>query len=279
MFNMKSKNFLSKSVLTSLMILLSGSLIAQDQEKSPGYVPHVGQAGKDVIWVPTPENLVKKMLEIAKVTPQDVLVDLGSGDGRTVIAAARLNTKATGIEYNADMVELSKKRAQEAGVADKASFIKADLFEYDLSNATVITMFLLPEINLKLRPKLLDLKPGTRIVSNTFTMGEWDPDLEVTIDENTSWNTALLWIVPAKVHGTWKIGNGELTINQEFQRFWGNLKQDNKTTPVAEGKLDGNKVTFRVGTAVYTGTVSNKTMSGTLTNGSTKQDWTATKVD
>lgn len=276
---MKSKNFLSKSVLTSLMIFMAGGLLAQDQEKPAGYVPHVGQAGKDVIWVPTPENLVKKMLEIAKVTPQDVLVDLGSGDGRTVIAAAKLNTRATGIEYNADMVELSKRRAKEAGVSDKADFIKADLFEYDLSNATVITMFLLPDINLKLRPKLLELKPGTRIVSNTFTMGEWDPDLEVTIDENTSWNTALLWIVPAKVHGTWKMGNGELTINQEFQRFWGNLKQDNKTTPVSEGKLDGNNITFRVGTTVYTGNVSNKTMSGTSTNGSTKNNWTATKVD
>ncbi|HLN21666.1 MAG TPA: class I SAM-dependent methyltransferase [Bacteroidales bacterium] len=276
---MKSKMLITRSLLASVMIFLAIGLFAQDKEKTTGYVPHVGQAGKDVIWVPTPENLVKKMLEIAKVTPQDYVVDLGSGDGRTVIAAAKLNAKATGIEYNPDMVEFATKNAKEAGVSDRANFIKADLFEYDLSNATVITMFLLPEINLKLRPKLLDLKPGTRIVSNTFTMGEWDPDLEVTIDENMSWNTALLWIVPAKVEGTWKMGDSEMTLNQEFQKFWGNNKQGNKTTPISEGKLDGANISFKIGSAAYTGKVNGKTMSGTATTGSSKFDWTATKTN
>ena len=139
------------------------------------------------------------MLNIAKVTPDDYVIDLGSGDGRTVITAAKIGAKATGIEYNPDMVALSKENAQKEGVGDKAEFIQADLYETDLSKATVITMFLLPEINLKLRPRLLDLKPGTRIVSNTFTMGEWEADQEVTTEENwNSWNTAYLWIIPQK---------------------------------------------------------------------------------
>lgn len=275
---MKSNHVFSKAFLTLAICTITVSLFAQN-EKNTGYVPHVGQAGKDVIWVPTPENLVAKMLEIAKVTPQDNVVDLGSGDGRTVIAAAKLKAKATGIEYNPDMVELSKRRAEEAGVSDRASFIKADLFEYDLSNASVITMFLLPEINLRLRPKLLELKPGTRIVSNTFTMGEWKPDLEVTIDENSSWNTALLWIVPAKVEGTWKMGDGELTLNQEFQKFYGTFKQNGKSTPVSEGNIEGNNLTFKVGGTVYKGQVTNNnSMLGTVTSGSNKADWAATKT-
>ena len=140
------------------------------------YQPEVGQAGKDVVWVPTPQALVDKMLEMAKVTPKDYVIDLGSGDGRTVITAAKRGSKALGIEYNPDMVELSKRNAAKEGVSDKATFMKADLFESDFSQAQVITMFLLPSINLKLRPKILDLKPGTRIVSNSFDMEEWKPD-------------------------------------------------------------------------------------------------------
>ena len=271
---MKSKTLINRSLLVLFLGFLTIGLFAQNS-KNTGYVPHVGQAGKDVIWVPTPDALVSKMLEIAKVTPQDYVVDLGSGDGRTVIAAAKLNARATGVEYNPDMVELSTKKAEEAGVSAKANFLKADLFEFDLSEATVITMFLLPEINLKLRPKLLELKPGTRVVSNTFTMGEWNPDLEVTIEENSSWNTALLWIVPAKVEGEWKMGNGELTLNQEFQKFFGSFRQDNKTTPVSEGTIDGTKVTFKVGGTTYTGKVTNNN-SMTGTNGG--KDWVATKI-
>lgn len=274
---MKSKIAISRSLLTLSLCFLTAGVFAQN-DKNSGYVPHVGQAGKDVIWVPTPDALVAKMLEIAKVTPNDYLIDLGSGDGRTVIAAARMKARATGVEYNPDMVELSKKRAAEAGVSERASFVKADLFEYDFSDATVITMFLLPEINLRLRPKLLELKPGTRIVTNTFTMGEWKPDLEVTIDESSSWNTALLWIVPAKVEGTWKMGNGEVTFNQEFQKFYGTLKQDGKTTPVSEGNINGSNVTFKVGGTTYSGQVNNNTMSGTSTGGGNKSDWTASKI-
>src|SRR5213593_3178414 len=156
------------------------------------YQPEVGQEGKDVVWVPTPQVLVDKMLDMAKVTPKDYVIDLGSGDGRTVITAAKRGIRALGIEYNPDMVELSKRNAAKEGVSDKATFVKADLFESDFSQATVITMFLLPEINLRLRPKILDLKPGTRIVSNTFTMDDWSPDETAVVSRDcVAWCTAL----------------------------------------------------------------------------------------
>jgi SAM-dependent methyltransferase len=276
---MKSQNVISRSLFAIILIFISSGLLAQQKEKNSDFVPHVGQAGKDVIWVPTPDALVQKMLEIAKVTPQDFVVDLGSGDGRTVLAAAKQGANAVGIEFNKDMVELSKKKAAEEGLEGKATFLNQDLFEYDLSKATVITMFLLPEINLKLRPKLLDLKPGTRIVSNTFTMGEWKPDKEVTIDENSSWNTALLWIVPARIDGKWKLGNSELALNQEFQKFYGTLKDGNKTVPVSEGKLDGSSITFKIGGATYTGKVTNNnSITGTVINGSNKSDFVASRM-
>src|SRR5687768_10897843 len=161
------------------------------------YTPSVGQPGKDVVWVPTPQVLVDKMLDMAKVTPNDYVIDLGSGDGRTVITAAKRGIRALGIEYNEDLVELSRRNAQQAGVSARAEFVKMDLFQADLSKATVITMFLLPDINLKLRPTILGLKPGTRIVSNSFDMGEWKADETATLDRNAgcerSWCTALLW--------------------------------------------------------------------------------------
>ncbi len=166
-----------------LLIALCLSLLSHPASAQPAtdYQPSVGQEGKDVIWVPTPQALVDKMLDMAKVTPKDYVIDLGSGDGRTVITAAKRGSKALGIEYNPDMVELSKRNAAKEGVSDKASFMKADLFESDFSQAQVITMFLLSSINMKLRPKILDLKPGTRIVSNTFDMGEWKPDETATL--------------------------------------------------------------------------------------------------
>jgi SAM-dependent methyltransferase len=158
------------------------------------------------VWVPTPDELVEKMLNLGNVTASDYLIDLGSGDGRTVIMAAKRGARAHGIEYNPEMVELSKRSAAAAGVSERATFAKEDLFESDFSKASVITMFLLPQINLKLRPKILDLKPGTRIVSNSFTMGEWREDGSDSLDaECINWCTALLWIVPAKAGGTWKL--------------------------------------------------------------------------
>ena len=158
------------------------------------------------------------------------------------------------------MVELSKSNAAKEGVADRATFVKADLFETDFSSATVVTMFLLPDINLKLRPKILDLKPGTRIVSNTFTMGEWKPDQTVTVagknnEDCGNYNTALLSIVPAKVEGDWKSAQGELTLKQTFQTFSGTLTSDATTLPVTNGKLRGD-LTFNVGDTDYSGRVT-----------------------
>ena len=275
---MKTKNYLVSAIL--LISSVTASLQAQENQSANGFVPQVGQQGKDVVWVPTPQELVNKMLNIAKVTPDDYVIDLGSGDGRTVITAAKIGAKATGIEYNPDMVALSKENAKKEGVGDKAEFIQADLYETDLSKATVITMFLLPEINLKLRPRLLDLKPGTRIVSNTFTMGEWEADQEVTTEENwNSWNTAYLWIIPAKVGGKWKIGNGELDFTQEYQFIKGTLKKGAKSIAIADGRLEGNSITFTAGNEKYSGTVDDKIIKGTATDASagTKSDWIATR--
>jgi hypothetical protein len=249
------------------------------QAQNPQFKPEVGQAGKDVVWVPTSQTLVNKMLEIAKVTPQDYVIDLGSGDGRTVITAAKIGAKAQGIEYNPDMVELSKRNAAAAGVGDQAAFEKADLFETDLSKATVITMFLLPDINLKLRPKILDLKPGTRIVSNSFTMGEWAADDTVTVSEDcTTYCTAYLWIVPAKVAGTWQSAQGELTLGQEFQIVTGSLKNGAASTPIDGGKLVADQVSFAVGGAQYKGRVNGSTIDGTVSSNGKTEKWSATKA-
>jgi hypothetical protein len=257
-----------------LLITLCLPLLDYPASAQPAtdYQPSVGQEGKDVIWVPTPQALVDKMLDMAKVTPKDYVIDLGSGDGRTVITAAKRGSKALGIEYNPDMVELSKRNAAKEGVSDKASFMKADLFESDFSQAQVITMFLLSSINIKLRPKILDLKPGTRIVSNTFDMGEWKPDETATLPGCNSWCTAHLWIVPAKTEGTWKLPQGELTIKQSFQMINGTLKSANATTPV-NGKLNGDQISFSAGSASYTGRVNGNAMEGTV--GGNK--WSATR--
>ena len=265
-----------------LFLVLSSALpdlYSQDQSASSGFVPHVGQPGKDVIWVPTPPELVDKMLEIAGLTENDYLIDLGSGDGRTVIAAAKSGAHALGIEYNQDMVELSKKKAEEEGVSSRTKFIKADLFDCDLSEATVITMFLLPDINLKLRPHLLDLKPGIRVVSNTFTMGEWEPDYEAMTDGNLeTWYTALLWIIPAKVEGVWNLESGVLTLYQEFQMVYGTLKEADKTSVITEGRLNGDLITFNVNGTEYSGKVAGKTnMSGTMISGAIKKEWKASR--
>jgi len=274
---MKSSFIFFRLLILSIVVGASFSLHAQQQTNTETFIPEVGQEGKDVVWVPTPDLLVSKMLEMAKVTPEDILVDLGSGDGRTVIAAAKIGATAIGIEYNPEMVALSKKNAKEAGVSAKTEFIEADLFEYDLSKATVITMFLLPEINLKLRPKILDLKPGTRIVTNTFTMAEWEPDFEVTTEENwNSWNSAHMWIVPAKVAGIWKLDNGELNIRQEFQMIYGTLKTDKNTINITDGRLNGDQISFSLGNEKFTGRVEGKTkMSGKVTSGTDAKEWNA----
>lgn len=254
--------------LIALVLLLTAGVASAQQAGTATFEPRVGQPGKDVVWVPSPQTLVDKMLEMAKLTPQDYLMDLGSGDGRTVITAAKRGATAVGVEYNPDMVVLSKASAEKEGVAGKATFMQADLFKTDLSKATVITMFLLPSINMQLRPTLLNLKPGTRVVSNTFTMEDWQPDETFSVaNPCVSWCTALLWIIPAKVQGTWKMPQGNLTLNQQFQMLTGTLG----TTPISEGKMNGDQIMFTAGGTKYSGRVNGTTIQG--------QGWSASRVN
>lgn len=259
------------------VVALNGAL-AQTSSGAPSkdtYEPHSGQAGKDVVWVPTPQALVDRMMKMAGVTKDDYLVDLGSGDGRTVITAAKLGVRAHGIEYNGDLVELSKRNAQAAGVADRATFEQADIFESNFSDATVVTLFLLKALNLKLRPTLLDMKPGTRIVSNTFDMGDWTPDDKIDAGGDcTSWCTAFKWVVPAKVGGTWSLGEGELKLTQTYQMLSGTITTNGKSLPISEARMDGTKITFTAGGQRYTGEVADGKMNGQTTGG---QSWSATR--
>lgn len=275
---MISSRFVRQILFMLCLSIITAAVFAQ-AAASAEYEPRVRQEGKDVVWVPTCQQLVDKMLDMAKVTAQDYVIDLGSGDGRTVITAAKRGARGLGIEYNSDLVELSKRNAAKEGVADKAQFIEADLFKSDFSQATVITMFLLTEINLRLRTRILNLKPGTRIVSNTFTMGTWKADENATVEgkDCRSYDTALLWIVPAKVEGTWKLSEGELRLKQRFQTFSGTLKSGANITPV-NGKLSGDLITFSIGSANYTGRVNGSTMEGTAESGGSTTQWTATQV-
>lgn len=267
--------FFSRSRVFVFLLFALTSVAGAQTEAPTAFQPRVGQAGKDVIWVPTPQELVDKMLNMAKAAPGDFVMDLGSGDGRTVITAAKRGIRAHGIEYNPDMVELSKSNAAREGVGDRATFEKADLFETDLSKATVITMFLLPEINLKLRPKILDLKPGTRVVSNSFTMGEWSSDEHAILsDDCMTWCTALLWIVPAKVAGAWQLAEGEMNLKQSYQMLSGEMKTGSQTNAISNGRMNGEQISFSVGSTTYTGRVNGNTMEGKTSRG---QNWKATR--
>lgn len=272
---MNARRFVTCLLLTLSLALIAPNVHAQAQPARDEYQPQVGQEGKDVIWVPTPQALVEKMLDMGKVTPNDYVIDLGSGDGRTVITAAKRGARALGIEYNPDMVELSKRTAAREGVTDKASFVKADLFESDFSQATVITMFLLPTINIQLRPKILDLKPGTRIVSNSFDMGEWKADATGNAERGCGgWCTAYLWIVPAKVEGAWKLPEAELTLKQNFQMISGTFKSGGHAADIT-GKLNGDEISFSAGGNQYTGRVNGNVMEGSLGSGG---NWKATRA-
>jgi precorrin-6B methylase 2 len=265
----------TRSLFLPLMLLALSlpATAAQAQPAQKPFEPQVGQEGKDVIWVPTPQALVDKMLDMVKVTPSDVVIDLGSGDGRTVITAAKRGARALGIEYNPDMVELSKRNAAKEGVSAKANFVKADIFESDFSEATVITMYLLPSLNVKLRPKILSLKPGTRIVSHAFTMEEWQPDQTESVESRS----AYMWIVPAKVEGTWQTAQGELLLTQNFQMLLGTLKTGSNTVMISNAKLRGDQITFTAGGAEYTGRVNGNNIEGTVKGGSSGT-WSATRI-
>ena len=279
---MKAFNVLRRVALALVLATITGTVMAQAQKSAQSeqkFEPQVGQAGKDVIWVPTSQALVDAMLKIGRVTAKDVLFDLGSGDGRTVITAAKLGARATGIEYNPKMVELSRQNAEKAGVSSRATFTNADLFETDLSQANVITMFLLSSINLKLRPKILDLKPGTRIVSNTFTMDNWKEDESVSVsaqDGCSSYCVAYFWIVPAKVGGNWRLGQNDLALKQDFQMVSGTLSTNGKEVPVT-GRLRGEQLTFTAGDVQYDAIVNGKTLTGTRKAGASSSAFSASR--
>ena len=243
------------------------------------FEPSVGQQGKDVIWVPTADAHVSRMLDMAKVTPADYVIDLGSGDGRTVIAAAKRGAKAHGIEYEQAMVDLSIRNAAQAGVSDMATFVQGDLFASDFSNATVLTMFLLPDINLRLRPTILDMKPGTRVVSNTFTMGDWEADqtAEATTD-CTSYCKAYFWVVPAKVDGAWRSESGDIALQQTYKMLSGTVTSGNVVSPIQNGKLTGDQITFTAGDQTFSGRVNGQFIEGTRESGASKTPWRATRA-
>jgi len=258
------------AVVLFSILFVAIPLRAEQHQQTP---PEVGQPGKDVVWVPTAEALVEKMLDLAQVKAGDNVIDLGSGDGRTVIAAAKRGAHALGVEYEEKMVALSRERA--AGVAN-ATFVQGDLFDQDLSQANVITMFLLPSINMRLRPRLLELKPGTRVVSNTFRMEDWSPDQEATVGDGCStWCTALLWIVPANAEGSWRTADGTFTLKQKFQMLEGTLVARDGTSQPVSGKLRGATIVLNVNGTLYDGVIDGDTMRGTSARNGSSHAWQA----
>jgi SAM-dependent methyltransferase len=273
---LKNSRRVIQLILASCFISIAASAVPAQEIRNP-YEPISGQSGKDVVWVPTPPVLVEKMLDMARVTPRDYVMDLGSGDGRNVIAAAKRGAHALGVEYNPDMVELSRRIAAKEAVADKAMFVQGDMFEADISQATVLALFLLTENLNRLVPKFLDLSPGSRIVVNGFEIDDWKADEIGRADgECESWCTAYLYIVPARVAGTWRLPNGHLALEQKFQELTGTLSSGGTRAPILNGRLHGNLISFTVGGADYVGRVNGDTMSGDL-KGSATGDWRAVR--
>ncbi|MBM3344459.1 MAG: methyltransferase domain-containing protein [Betaproteobacteria bacterium] len=265
------------SGLAALMLFAwAACASAQPAPAAQEYVPEVGQRGRDVVWVPSGLVVVNKMLDMVKLTPNDILYDLGSGDGRTVIAAARRGARAYGIEYNADLVALSRRNALKQGMSARATFEQGDIFQSDFSKATVVTLFLLPELNVRLRPLLLDMKPGTRIASNSFDMDDWKPDQVARVKGDCgSWCTAYLWIVPAKVAGAWTLADCELVLQQQYQMLTGTLMRAGKSLAIADGRMHGDRISFNAGGTRYRGRVSGDVIEGA--HGSANAAWRAAR--
>jgi len=233
---------------TVALLFLALALPASAQPQAPdAYNPSVGQAGKDVVWVPTPDAVVTRMLEAVKTTKDDIVYDLGSGDGKIPIAAAKIyGAKATGIEYNPEMAEFARRNVKRAGVEQQVNIITGDIFVEDFSKATVVTMYLLPQLNVKLRPTILAMKPGTRVTSHQFDMGDWEPDQHLKIDTRD----AFVWIVPAPVAGDWSLKDerdvlsATLNLVQRYQRLGGTITVAGKTQPLLGAWMDGDKLGF-----------------------------------
>jgi hypothetical protein len=258
------------------VVALAFNASAQQAGKKP-YEPVPGQPGKDSVWVPTPIATLEKMYDLAKLTPKDFVMDLGSGDGRAIVVAAKRGTPGLGVEWNQDLVNLSNKSAAQAGVSHLAKFVRGDMFAADLSKATVLGLFMLPEQLRKLTPKFLAMRPGSRITMNGFTIPGWTPDVtERATGDCGSWCTAHLYIVPAPVGGNWRFGETDLTLSQTFQTFAGTLKAGTRSTPVESGKLNGAEISFTIDGSRYVGRVDGNMMSGTV-QGKTNGPWSATR--
>jgi hypothetical protein len=256
---------LAKSAFVSLLSILLTSVpsLAQTPATQKPYEPTVGQEGKDAVWVPTSQAMVEKMLDHAKVTPQDFVMDLGSGDGRTIIAAAKRGARGLGVEFNPELVEYSKRQAAAQGVGDKAMFAQGDMYQADISKATVLALFLLPTNIEKLVPKFLDLPAGTRIVANTFWVSDWTPDDTVMLKEGCeNWCTSHLFIIPARVEGKWQLPEGVLALTQRYQMVEGVYTPKTGTPTDVKGRLRGATMTVTVGQVEYEGTISGNRFEG-----------------
>ena len=273
---MTGRNWWRWGVGLVVVSLLPAAVLAQSTQE---FEPQVAQPGKDVVWVPTPEPMVAVMLDLARVTPADVVVDLGSGDGRLVIAAAQRGARARGVEYNPDMVALSRRRASQVGVQDRATFVEGDMFEADIADASVMAVFLLTENMRRLQTKFLSLRPGTRIVSNTFGIPEWPADARVTRPDCTAWCTALLWVVPAQVGGEWQVEGGTtLRLDQHFQKVSGLLAGPVGSSPIQGGTVNGPEVTLTIGEIVVAARLEGDQLVGTRTEAGRSSPWKATRL-
>ena len=276
-----------KGILWALAAaLFAAASAAYAQQKD--FKPHVGQQGKDVVWVPTPDEVVERMLNMAQTKPEDYVIDLGAGDGKIAIAAAKkFGARSLGIEYNPDMAALAQRNAQAAGVVGKAQIVQGDIFVTDFTQATVLTMYLLPSLNMKLRPQILAMRPGTRVVAHAFNMEDWEADESSDVDGRR----AYLWIVPANVSGRWAMelsgagGSEKLSLNldQKFQKIEGVAYLGSILAGLREPRLSG----FRIGFAYvdnrgvrrdFTGRVTGSSMEGSFrTDAGAEGRWTATK--
>jgi hypothetical protein len=265
--------------------LASASIACAQQQE---YKPYVGQQGKDVVWVPTPDEVVDRMLTMAQTKPEDFVVDLGAGDGKIAIAAAKkFGARSMGVEYNPDMVAYAQKNAQSAGVAGKAQIVHGDIFATDFTQATVLTMYLLPSLNMKLRPQILALRPGTRVVTHAFNMEDWEPDESSDVDGRRVY----FWVVPANVAGRWALevsggGNSDkLTLNfeQKFQKIEGVAYMGPLIAGLREPRLSGFRISFayvdtRGVRRDLTGRVTGATMEGSFrADGGQEGRWSAAK--
>jgi SAM-dependent methyltransferase len=257
--------------------LAQAAATGQPQQPKQEYTPVSGQPGKDVVWVPTPMETVGLMLDIAKVTPRDYVVDLGSGDGRNVILAAKRGARGLGVAYNPDLVELSKRNAAKEGVGHLAEFVQGDMFEADFSKATVLALFLLPDNLTKLEHKFLRLAPGTRIVANTFGISGWIPDREESLgSECKAWCKVLLYTVPAPVAGEWRDGNDRFLFSQSAQILSGSLVKGRISNPL-QGRVEGSQLFFRVAGVNYSGVVKGERIEGVAEEKGRRKPWNAAK--